>query len=176
MSQNIRSLIEQKLESVKEPSSQPAQQSQEQKIIVIHNGTLSDKELNEINGNLFTLMFNFSYHSSSPIDELLKRFQCVIIDVSNKDNRLYYAQNQANVSKVPNVKVVFQSRRGKSIEFDDLKAEWKANYIVKYLPKVYNDASDFLAKLLNDHVGSFEGGLKAKLKAFFLKKISCICD
>ncbi len=152
------------------------EKEQEQKIIVIHNGTLSQDELNEINSNLFALMFNFSYHSNSPIDELLNRFQCVVIDVSNKDNRLYYAQNQTILSKRSNVKVVFQARRGQEIDFESLKAEWKANYIVKYLPKIYKNGSEFLLKLLNDHVGSFEGGIKAKLKAFFLKKISCICD
>jgi hypothetical protein len=168
MSQAIRTKLESKLE-IKE-SDMP----QEQKIIVIHNGTMNEYELNELNSNLFTLMFNFNYHSSSTIDELLKRFQCVVIDVSNKDNRLYYSQSQAIIANMKNINVVFQARRGREIDFDAIKAEWKANFIIKYLPKVYKDSQDFLMKLLNNHVGCIHSGLIDQMKSFVLKKLDCI--
>jgi hypothetical protein len=171
MSVAIRSRLEQKLE-IKDDA--PASSPQELKLIILHNKTLSEDQIAEINTNMFSLVFNYDMYSSISVDVLFRSFQCIIIDVSDKNNRLYYSQCQANLSKMSNVRVLFHSMRGKSVDINALKAEWKANYVIKYLPSLYKDSSDFINKLLYDHIGSIGVSLFAKLKAYVLEKISCI--
>lgn len=135
----------------------------EQKIVILHNGSLSNDDLYEINSNLFTMTFNHNYHAKSNITELLQRFQCVVIDLDILENRVYFAQNQSLLLKEQNIKSVYMASKGSKIDTETIKKEYSVNFVAKYLPEAYKDAKDFVQKLLNDHISSAEMGLLKKI-------------
>jgi hypothetical protein len=120
------------------------------KLVVVYN-KIDEDDLNVFHSSLFCVTINKNNCTKS-LAELLERFDCVLIDLN--DNRNYYATEISTLNRDV-VKVIYLQQKKTSLDNDkikELKEQYKADYVLKYLPETFKDGVDFVAKLLHDHV------------------------
>lgn len=144
------------------------QQPLKPKVLVIHQNVLTENELDELHLNMLCLDFNPKYNCSQAIDILFQKFDCIIIDISDKDSSLYFSQSQKYLDE-NNIEVVYKAPKHQKVDIPQIKKDTLADFVIKYLPKNYKDEFEFVKKLLSDHVS-------VKMKQTIISKLLSFLD
>ena len=128
------------------------ERKKETKLVVVYN-KIDEDDLNVFHSNLFCVTINKNNCTKS-LAELLERFDCVLIDLN--ENKNYYATEISTLNR-DIVKVIYLQQKKTSLDTEkiqQLKEQFKADHVLKYLPENFKDGVDFVSKLLHDHIGS----------------------
>jgi predicted phosphohydrolase len=149
----------------------------EQKILILHVDPLTeDDEKTLMKGVNFLVWVDDKKYENLSISEIFSRTQAVICDLSNPLARAWYQTNKSKKSQVTQLSVVFVAKKGRHLSYQqmqEIKTSYSADFVIKHLPPVnsFNDISQFLTKVLCDHVISLSVPIKDKLIEFIKSKI-----
>ena len=143
----------------------------EQKLLVLcdDSRTLTDEYK--------SLLTEFAYvgvlsDSLSTMDakDVFARIQCLVIDLSNSDQKVWYQHSIQVIKSLPNMKIIYLGSKGQKINIKSVKDTYKADVVLKYLPSA-DTIQEFMSKLA-DHIPSVEKTIFQVIKAYLSSKFS----
>jgi hypothetical protein len=150
----------------------------EEKVVILSEKNISKEDLRELHRNSTVCSFDAEIQFDSNINNLLEKFDVLIIDVRLKKDLHWYQLMRSAIEKRDDVNVVYLHQKGVPITTrDHLKNNLAVDYIVKELPQKgdYLDKADFFFKLLSDHI-PLQRNWFAVLKNLCSCVISCVKD
>ena len=145
----------------------------EQKVLLLKAHKLDDDKQEMLHKNMFVIEYESSLHKNMTALELFARTQCVVLDMTDTEQRTWYAQQKSNMRNIGNLRTVYLAKKGSKCDAKKTKETYGADNVIKYLPDSAKSAADFIAKLLTDHIPKVEIGRLAKAWAWVKRKISC---
>lgn len=150
----------------------------EEKVVILTEKDICKEDLRELHRNATVCAFDAEIQFDSNINNLLEKFDVLIIDVRIKKDLHWYQLMRSAVEKREDVNIVYLHQKGVPITTrDHLKQNLAVDYIVKELPQKgdYLDKADFFFKLLSDHI-PLQRNYFAVAKSLFSCLFSCVND
>ncbi len=147
----------------------------EQKVLLLKAHKLEDEKQEILHKNMFVIEYESSLHKNMTAYELFTRAQCVVLDMTDTEQRTWLAQQKTSLRNVGNLKTVYLTKKGSKCDVKKTKETYGADNVVKYIPDSAKTAAEFVAKLLTDHIPNVERGRLARVWSWLRKKVSCTC-
>ena len=121
------------------------------KFLFLHSDNEPEDDMKTLDTLGPLLLFRDSFLSQSS-SAIFANYDVVIIDISKKEYKQWYASYRNSISSNPNIKVVFLHPPHTHIDdvslIRKLKEDWKACSIIKEIPKSFSDKADLISKLI----------------------------
>jgi hypothetical protein len=149
-----------------------SQEFKEQKFVFLCDPKLEQVKVDELNSQMFLLTFSEKSYTLT-INEVLDRFQGVLLNVDDETHRSWFASQKGNIRGLQTVKKIYVARNGNKIDVGDIKKQMDVDNVIKNLPLDYKSPADFIKRIMNDHIGSINVGKLVRFGRWLKKKLSC---
>ena len=130
-----------------------------QKLIILHERNIAQEQLVFMASIVAHVVTDLSLYINTPLDQLLKQFDIILIDMTNRDQLAYYDSYKSAISA--ECTVVYLKRVGRHLDIERSKKTLMCDFARKFMPMVYSSLDDLIKKLSSDHISQ---GIITKLK------------
>lgn len=145
----------------------------ETKLLVLKAHTLSDSDEEKLQNNLFVVKYESKTHKTQSASDIFMRAQCFVLDLTDSEQRVWYAHQRSIIKCIPNMRIVYVAKPGSKCDVKKTKEMFGAECVIKYLPEVAKTASEFIQKLLTDHIPQVQLGKLARVWSWLRKRVKC---
>jgi len=147
----------------------------EQKVLLLKSHELDEKYTDLLSKFMFVVYYEKKAHQNATAAEVFARAQCFVLDMSDSEQRMWYAQQKQAIKSIGSLQIVYLMEHGKKTDIEKTKKTFGVNFVVKYLPDAAKNAAEFLSKMLADHIPSDSAGCLSAMVKAVKDSVSCVC-